>query len=90
MKEDEVMDSLVHVNESMKLRAPDGSRPRFTLHDLAEATGKSEHEIYRILRAIGCPKNFDHGHTYGWQVLDFPAIVRRVRHFGIENFNDVA
>lgn len=36
------MDSIVQVNEAMKLKAPEGSYPRFTVHDLSNAVGKSE------------------------------------------------
>ena len=76
------MENLI-INDSTKLKAPDGARPRFTVADVAAATGKSEGEVRRILNLVGVAKNYDHGTIWGFGVFDFPAICRRIRHFGV-------
>jgi hypothetical protein len=80
------------ISDGTRLQAPDGARPRFTVHDVAAATGKSENEVRRILKVVGVAKNYDHGTVWGFGVFDFPAICRRVRHFGClsDDFNNVA
>ena len=83
------------INPARKMKSPSDKPPKYTVMDLAEATDKPPHEVRRILRRLGEPKNHSdgHNHIYGWTDFNFSDISRRVRHWptGLpEGFGDDA
>jgi hypothetical protein len=83
------------INPARKMKSPSGKSPKHTVMDLAEATDKSPHDVRRILRRLGEPKNYtsERGATYGWDDFSFETIARRVRHWpasSMPNFDDNA
>ena len=75
------------INPARVMKHPGDARPKYTVDDLATATERSPHDVRRILRRIGEPKNYGDGHIYGWSDFNFSDIAWRVRHWPASTAN---
>lgn len=77
------------INPARVMKAPSDKPPKYTVMDLAETTDKPPHDVRRILRRLGEPKNHSDGHSkiYGWTDFNFSDIARRVRHWPASTAN---